>query len=121
MFALKKENMTPDPLDEILRDYSQQSVPRAPDGLRAGIWREIERRRSGPGLLGLLWPNLRQRPAMALAALAVAVLAGVWPVASSRFADEQAHLARASLHFEVFSADASSVLAASMRTIPQGP
>jgi hypothetical protein len=113
--------MSPDPLDDLLRDYARQPLPPVPDGLRSAVWREIGRRRERPGWLGLLWPNLRQRPGLAFAALALAVGGGVWPVAASRLAGEKAQLARASLHFEVFSPEASSVLAASIRPLAKAP
>jgi len=50
----------------------------------------------------LSWRELFAEPRLAMAGLAVALLAGVLPAAAVRAAND-GELARASLHFEVFS------------------
>lgn len=110
--------MNPDPLDDLLSAYSQQATPLPSGRLTGEVWRQIEARRAHlPWLLSFHWGNLLQKPRLALAAAAVALLAGILPAANSTFADLQAQRVRDSLHFEVFSADSASVLVAAVRPI----
>ena len=109
--------MNPDPIDDLLSAYAKQQMPAVPDRLTADVWKEIEqRRRRGLGaLLGLNWRELLRRPRLALAALGLALLAGLLPAAVTRSADH-ALLVRDSLHFEVFSPDMPSVLIATAQS-----
>ena len=109
--------MNPDPIDELLSAYAKQPMPVAPDRMTAGVWQEIERRRSRfAWLLGESWHELVRRPILAYSALGVALLAGLLPAATFASA-EHARRARDSLHFDVFSADTTSVLLASARAV----
>lgn len=105
--------MNPDPIDDLLSAYAKQPLPNAPDRMTAGIWRDIERRRSRfAWLLSLSWDELLGRPRLAFAALGLALLAGLLPIATMRSAD-RAQQARASLNFDVFSPDGSVLLVSS--------
>ena len=99
--------MNPDPLDDLLSDYSKQS-PSPPQGT-SEIWREIEHRRRRPFWSGLLptlnWNEFFREPRLVISALVLALMAGVLPAAMVR-ADVSPQLARESLHFDVFSAHA---------------
>lgn len=107
--------MNPDPIDELLSAYAKQPMPVAPDRMTAGVWQDIERRRSRfAWLLGQNWHELLRRPILAYSALGLALLAGLLPAATLASA-EHAQRARTSLHFDVFSPDTSSVLVASAR------
>ncbi|MDP3073794.1 MAG: hypothetical protein Q8N18_26150 [Opitutaceae bacterium] len=109
--------MNPDPIDDLLSAYAKQPLPTAPDRLTADVWRDIERRRSRFGwLIGLSWHELLRQPRLAVAALGLALLAGLLPAATLRSV-EHAQRARESLHFEVFSPDTTSVLQATARVI----
>ena len=104
-----------DPIDELLSAYAKQPMPSAPDRMTAGVWQDIECRRSRfAWLLGQSWHDLVRRPILTCSALGLALLAGLLPAATLASA-EHAQRARASLHFDVFSADTSSVLLASAR------
>ena len=105
--------MNSDPIDDLLSSYAKQPLPTAPDRFTADVWKDIEqRKRRGFGaLLGLNWRELLERPRLAFSAFALALAAGLLPAVVSRSADH-ALLARDSLHFEVFSPDAPSVLIA---------
>lgn len=108
--------MNPDPLDDLLRAYAKQPMPSTPDRLTADVWRDIEQRRSRfAWLVGLNWHDLLRRPRLAFSALGIALLAGLLPAVAVRALDDHARLARASLHFEVFSPNVPSVLVASMQ------
>lgn len=99
--------MNADQLDALLHAYSKHTLPPPPDRSAAGVWREIEQRRHRRWWLGMFpvlsWRELFAEPRLAIAGLAVALLAGFLPAAAVRAADD-GHLARASLHFDVFSA-----------------
>ncbi len=110
--------MNPDPIDELLSTYAKQLMPVAPARMTAGVWQDIERRRSRfAWLLGQSWHELVRRPVLAYSALGLAVLAGLLPAATLASAEQHAQRARASLHFDVFSPDTSSVLLASARAV----
>ena len=98
--------MNPDPLDNLLSDYSKQSMPTPQQGT-SEIWREIEHRRRRPFFGGLLpalnWNEFFREPRLVIPALVLALMAGVLPAAMVR-ADVSPQLARESLHFDVFSA-----------------
>lgn len=97
--------MNPDPLDDLLSDYSKRSMPPAPRGT-SEIWHEIELRRRRPFWSGLLpalnWDEFFREPRLVISALVLALMAGVLPAAMGR-ADVSPQLARESLHFDVFS------------------
>ena len=97
--------MNPDPLDDLLTDYSKQSMPPPRQGT-SDIWREIEHRRRRPFWNGLLptlnWNEFFREPRLVISALVLALMAGVLPAVMVR-ADVSPQLARESLHFDVFS------------------
>ena len=95
--------MNQDPLDPLLGDYAQHSLPRCPLDLQAGVWREIERRRHDTLAARLGWNELFQRPAWTLAGLVIALAVGAVPAMAFGHAQSTKQLARDSLHFEVFS------------------
>ncbi|MBI4622754.1 MAG: hypothetical protein HY736_05960 [Verrucomicrobia bacterium] len=104
--------MNSDPIDDLLRAYSQQPMPPPPLS-KAAIWREIEQRRhrSWFGMLPVLsWRELFAEPGMAIAGLVVALIAGMVPVAAARASDTP-RLARESLHFDVFTTCPGCMLA----------
>ena len=109
--------MNPDPIDDLLNAYAKQPTPAVPDRMTADIWRDIERRRSRFGwLIGLSWQELLRQPRLAVAALGLALLAGLLPATTLRSV-EHAQRARESLHFEVFSPDTPSMLLAGARAV----
>jgi len=100
-------------LDEFLSAYAKLR-PAAQEDHRftAEVWSKIETRRRPFGLgslVGLNWLELFRQPRLALAALAVAAFTATIPAALER-PEQQRELTRASLHFEVFSPENSSVL-----------
>ncbi len=100
--------MNPDPLDRLLSDYAQQSVPLRSNASRADVWTEIERRRAESpwqrlsGWMG--FAELFGRPILAASALAFAALVGVVPAAMVGHSANESRLARKSIHLEAFSA-----------------
>ncbi len=108
----------PDRLDDLLSAYAKQR-PAAPEDNRftAEVWSKIETRRRPFGLgslVGLSWIELFRQPRLAFAALAAAVFTAIIPAALER-PEQRRELARASLHFEVFSPENSSVLPSAER------
>ena len=108
--------MNTNSLDELLSAYAKQPVPPPAARGTSEIWREIETRR-GKSFWALVqslfeWRGFLIEPRMAVAALALASVVGVLPgyFIVSR-ANAEAQLARRSLHFEVFSASATDLLA----------
>ncbi len=97
--------MNPDPVDDLLAAYGQQPQPTAPQ-ITTGVWKEIAQRRRRPFWSALLpvldWRELFREPRLVVAALALALMAGVLPAAMAR-SNAETKLARDSLHFEVFS------------------
>ena len=106
--------MKPDTLDDLLIAYAQQPVP-ATSLRTSDAWREIERRRRqnvwSRLFLILDWHELFAEPRLALAALAFALMIGAVPAMAMARAEHADHLARQSIHFEVFSATSSGQLA----------
>jgi hypothetical protein len=108
--------MNNNPLDELLNAYAKQPLPPTSGGDLTEIWRSIETRRRQPfwsRVLPLLeWRELFLDPRIAGAAFAVAIAIGIVPgyIAANR-ANAETQLARHSLHFEVFSAGATDLLA----------
>ena len=98
--------MNPDPLDDLLSDYAKQPMPTPPQ-VTMDVWNEIAQRRRRPFWSGLLpvldWRELFREPRLVVAALALALMAGVLPAAMAR-SNAETKLARESLHFDVFSA-----------------
>ena len=101
--------MNPDPLDELLSAYSKEPTPLPPAG-SAEIWREIARRRRRPFWSGLLptldWSELFREPRLAIPALTVALAAGMLPAVLA-YPETRTERIRASLHFEMFSVQAT--------------
>ena len=112
--------MKPDPLDDLLRDYAHQSLPPAPTEITGAIRGEIDRRRSRSfwtRIVPLLdWRELFGEPRLAVAALVCAVAIGVLPAMMSAKARTEQRLARQSIHFDVFSARATTQLATLVST-----
>ena len=108
--------MNTNPLDELLNAYAKQPLPPPAGGGSTEIWRSIETRRRRSfwsRVLPLLeWRELFLEPRIAGVAFAMAIAIGVVPgyFVASR-ANAETLLARRSLHFEVFSAGATDLLA----------
>ena len=108
--------MNINPLDDLIGAYAKQPLPPPLGPGSADIWRAIKDRRRGSfwsRMLPLLdWRELFLEPRMAAAAFALALAVGILPgyILVSR-TNEEAQLARRSLHFEVFSATATDLLA----------
>lgn len=107
--------MNPDPLDRLLSQYAKTPTPPLASG-NSELWREIERRKARSFFARLLpvleWRDLFGEPRLAAAGVLLAVAIGVIPAfltKPDRSSDER--LARKSLHFEVFSAQAGDMLA----------
>lgn len=98
--------MNSDPLDELLRSYSQQPSPAPAERLSSDVWKSIQLRRKQSfwsRMLPILdWRELFTEPRFVVAALAVAILVGTFP-AMMMGRSPSPRLARESLHFEVFS------------------
>lgn len=98
--------MNSDPLDELLRSYSQQPSPAPAERLSSDVWRAIKLSRRQPfwsRMLPILsWRDVFAEPRLVAAALAVAFLVGMLPAALIG-REASPRLARESLHFEVFS------------------
>lgn len=107
--------MNSDPLDRKLAAYASQSMPAAPTGISADVWREIERRRSSTRFG---WSDLLARPRLAFAAIAFAVAAGVAPALAFAKLQISRRLASDSLHFDTFSTrSAAQVMSAAPERI----
>src|SRR4051812_8348808 len=106
--------MQPDPLENLLRDYSRQSLPPVPGDLMAGIHSEIRlrRRRSFWTRVAPLldWRELFREPRLAVPALVCAVAIGILPAVVSAKSRADLRLARHSIHFNVFSSEAAPQL-----------
>ena len=108
--------MKNNPLEDLMAAYSKQPLPLPPKRGSADIWREIEARRRRSfwsRVLPLLeWRELFLEPRMAVAAFTLAIAVGILPgyIVMGR-ANAETRLARQSLHFEVFSAGATDLLA----------
>ena len=107
--------MNSDPLDGLLSQYAKTPTPPFAGG-NSELWREIERRKARSffsRLLPLLeWRDLFGEPRLAATGVLLAVAVGMIPAFLARphrASDER--LARESLHFEVFSAQAGDVFA----------
>ena len=103
--------MNPDPLDDLLKAYSERPLlPPAPQS-KATIWHEIEqrRRRALSGMFVVLsWRELFAEPRLAIAGLAVALITGMVPAAAAH-AFESSRVVRESLHLEVFTTCSSCI------------
>jgi hypothetical protein len=108
--------MNTNPLDDLIGAYAKQPLPPPPVTGSADIWLAIEdrRRRSfWARVLPLLdWRELFFEPRMATAAFVLAVVVGILPgyIVVSR-TNEEAQLARRSLHFEMFSGHVTDLFA----------
>ena len=108
--------MNTNPLDDLLGAYAKQPLPPPPGPGSAEIWRAIGDRRSRSFWSRVLpvldWRELFLEPRMATAAFALAVVVGVVPayIVVGRI-NAEAQYARRSLHFEVFSAHTTDLLA----------
>jgi hypothetical protein len=102
--------MNSDDLDDLLARETARMLPPAPD-LRSAVRREISRRQER-SIWNRIFPVLHWRelmvvPRFAVAAVALAVVAGVIPsvLVSRMSAQDEVERARASLHLNVFMAD----------------
>lgn len=98
--------MKPDPLDDLLRAYANQSSPAPSSPGKAKIWREIDSRKRERDWFGLRtissWRDIFAEPRLAVAGLALALVTGVAPVAAAASAMDTPQKARESLHFQCF-------------------
>jgi len=98
--------MNSDPLDELLRSYSQQPLPAPAERLSSEVWNSIKRRRKQPfwsRMLPILdWREVFAEPRFLAVALAFALIEGTLPAMLTGRAVSPG-LARESLHFDVFS------------------
>lgn len=98
--------MKPDPLDDLLKAYSEQPLPLPPLQSKATIWREIEQRRRHRWWFGLFpllsWRELFAEPRLAIAGLAVALVTGIMPAAAAQTFIVKPRVVRDSLHLDVF-------------------
>lgn len=105
--------MKPDQIEKLLEAYASQPLPTSTEPSIAGIWREIENRRPRSLWSRVLpvidWHELFLEPRLAVAALAFAITVGVVPAMAFNRVDNERRLARQSMHFEVFSADAGTL------------
>ena len=97
--------MNKDPLEDILREYSESGIPSESPYLRQQVRKSIDCRR-GKWSINKLFPILDWREIVAqrsltAAALATALVVGMLPVAFA-VRGREADLVRASLHFDVF-------------------
>jgi hypothetical protein len=103
--------------EKLLDDYAEYPLPRCPDGVAAGVWREVELRRSLPSwkrlFLVLDWRELLSEPRFAVAGLACAFAIGLVPAAFAAREQAQQRLARQSFFFEVFSPESTQPFAVS--------
>lgn len=101
--------MNLDPLDDLLKSYSEQSLPPPPSRSKVTIWQEIEQRRRCAwfGVFPVLnWRELFAEPRLAIAGLAVALVTGIVPAAAAH-AFETPRVVRESLHLDVFTTGCS--------------
>ena len=105
--------MKPDRLEETLAEYAQQPLPPLSEPSTVGVWREIDRRRRqsiwSRMFPTLDWRELFSEPRLAVAALAFAVMVGILPAAAFNRNENERRLARQSIHFDVFSAEAGAL------------
>jgi hypothetical protein len=98
--------MNPDPLDDLLKAYSEQPLPLPPLQSKATIWREIEQRRRRRTWFGIFpvrsWRELFAEPRLAIAGLAIALVTGIVPAAAAHSFGETPRVVRESLHLDVF-------------------
>jgi hypothetical protein len=98
--------MNPDPLDDLLRSYSQEPLPDPPPLPKAQIWRTIERRRRDSWWSRVFpvanWREMFREPRLAVAGLAVALVMGIVPAAAAHTFVSAPRVARESLHLDVF-------------------
>lgn len=92
-----------DPLDDLLKGYANEALPKLPAKFDAGVWAEIERRRAHRGISLLGWADPFLQPMAVAAALLIAVLAGFTSTFLHEHPESQQQLARQSLHLDVFS------------------
>lgn len=104
--------MNPDPLDDLLKSYSEQPLPPPTPQSKATIWHEIEQRRRRRGWSGIFvvlsWRELFAEPRLAIAGLVVALVTGMIPAAAAQ-AFESSRVVRESLHLEVFTTCSSCI------------
>lgn len=105
--------MKPDRLENMLAAYAAQPLPTSSAPSTAGVWREIERRRRESLWSRVFpvfdWRELFLEPRLAVAAVVFAVTVGVVPAMAFNRVENERRLARQSIHFEVFSADAGAL------------
>ncbi|HVU18367.1 MAG TPA: hypothetical protein VHD32_15795 [Candidatus Didemnitutus sp.] len=105
--------MKPDRIDELLAAYANQPLPSSREPSADRIWRAINTRRRQSWWSRVFpvidWRELFAEPRLAVAAVAFAIMIGVVPAMAVNRAENERRLARQSIHFEVFSADAGSL------------
>lgn len=98
--------MNSDPLDELLRSYSQKPSPAPAERLSSDVWKSIRLHRKQSFWTRMLpildWREVFAEPRFIAAALAVALLVGALPAVMTGRSPSP-RLVRESLHFEVFS------------------
>lgn len=106
--------MQPDRLENMLAAYAKQPCPTSSEPSNAAIWREIELRRRKESFWSHMftvpgWRELFAEPRLAVAAVAFAIMVGVVPAMAFNRVENERRLARQSIHFDVFSAEAGAL------------
>ena len=105
--------MKPDRLEQTLASYARDPLPAASEPSTTDVWQAIERRRRQSVWSRIFpeidWRDFFSEPRMAAAALAFAIIVGVVPAAVFNRVENEQRLARQSIHFDVFAADAGAL------------
>ncbi|MFZ5496526.1 MAG: hypothetical protein ACOZE5_14475 [Verrucomicrobiota bacterium] len=98
--------------DALLAAYAKQPLPDS-DLSSAEIWREIDRRRTQSVWIRMFsimeLRELFAEPRLAVAALAFAAIVGVVPAVLVGQTESERHLARQSIHLDVFAPDSKAL------------
>ena len=105
--------MKPGRLEQILASYAREPLPASSEPSATDVWHAIERRRRQSVWTRIFpvldWREFYSEPRMAVIALAFAVIVGVVPAAVFNRIENERRLARQSIHFDVFAADAGAL------------
>lgn len=98
-----------DPLDDLLKTYAGEPVPKPPARFNADVWSEIKHRQAEHRNSYFGWANFLGRPQLAAAALMVTILVGAAPGFYHDRLETRRKLAREFLHMDIFSPRSASV------------